>query len=84
MTKVTFVCSECDKESSVESSDYETETESDVGSMGVRTEYWTEIDTECSCGNQIEIMLNDTEYPVGDFQGESVHSSSGVYGVCLG
>ncbi|MEQ4627613.1 hypothetical protein [Providencia manganoxydans] len=84
MSKVTFVCSECEKESSVESNDYETETEVDEGGMGTRVEYWTEIETECECGNEIEIMLNDTEYPEGNFEGETVHSFSGVDSVTIG
>ena len=85
MSKVTFECSECGELASVESSDYECETESDIGGMGAKVEYWTEIETTCSgCGNQIEIMLNDTEYPEDCFSGDSVHSSSGVTQVQIG
>lgn len=85
MSNVTFACTGCGKKYSIESDDYETFTESDERPMGTSTEYWTEIDMTCSsCGNEMNIVLNDTEYPVGYFQGISVNSSSGVDGVCVG
>ncbi|OHT25179.1 hypothetical protein A3Q29_22330 [Providencia stuartii] len=37
-----------------------------------------------SVGTKIEIMLNDTEYPEGNFEGETVHSFSGVDSVTIG
>lgn len=82
MCNVTFVCSLCGELTSVESNDYETEY--DASSMGTKVEYWTEIETSCSCGNQVEIMINDTEYSEGCFAGDSVYSSSGVVQVQIG
>ncbi|WP_146741447.1 MULTISPECIES: hypothetical protein [Lonsdalea] len=87
MSKVTFTCSECETDGAVESTDFETETESYESSMGIKTEYWTEIETECEnpdCGNLITIMINQTEYPEGDFQPPSVNTSSGADNIDIG
>lgn len=86
MSKVTYTCSECQSIGEVESNDFETETESDEGGMGTQTEYWTEIETQCEneeCNNSITIMINQTEYPEGDFQEPTVHSVSGAEDVTI-
>ncbi|MEY1238031.1 hypothetical protein AB7102_10730 [Providencia manganoxydans] len=84
MSNVTFICSKCQKQGAVESDDFDTEEEASNDSMGVRKEYWTEIELDCEnpkCGNTIKIIINRTEYPEGDFQEPEVDSYSGAYGI---
>lgn len=53
--------------------------------MGVKTEYWTEIETQCEkCSNSISITLNQTEYPEGDFQPLEISASDGAENISIG
>lgn len=86
MSKITFICSECQTSGEVESNDFESYSESEEGGMGTKTEHWTQIETQCQngeCGNSIEILINQTEYPEGDFQESEVNSSSGAEDITI-
>lgn len=84
MSTVTFVCDACGTENSVESDDYDTWSEGDEGSMGPKVEHWTEIETTCSeCGAEISITLNQTEYPIGNFEDVEVSSSEGASNIVI-
>ncbi|WP_353614063.1 hypothetical protein [Mangrovibacter phragmitis] len=86
MSKITFTCSVCKTPGEVDLDDYETQEESYEDNMGKRTEYWTEIETQCEndkCGNSITIMINETEYPEGNFEGAEVNTSSGAVNVII-
>lgn len=86
MSKITYTCSKCKAPGEVDSNDYETEEEKFEEGMGTKTEYWTEIETQCDnseCGNSITIMLNETEYPEGNFEGITVNSSSGADNIVI-
>lgn len=81
MSTVSFVCTKCGKDHEVESSDFGTEQECNEGGMGERVEHSTTIEFSCTnaeCDNQIVIEINETEYPVGHFEGAEVISSSGA------
>ena len=85
MSQMTFTCTKCQAFGSVETTDYETTPESEEGGMGVKTEYWTEIETQCEkCSNSISITLNQTEYPEGDFQPLEISASDGAENISIG
>jgi len=86
MSKITYTCSKCKAAGEVDSNDYETQEEKFEEGMGTKTEYWTEIETQCdkdTCGNSITITLNETEYPEGNFEETTVSSSSGADNIVI-